>query len=227
MRFTSSSPTAIRRPSGAHRAWLGAGLVALAAVGCHSPERRAQRRGPAPIDSMELGHVQSCFQCGDVYLGSLPNSDDVELASRRGVRTLIDVTPPGFEPDFSIAKAARDFGLAYVRIPVEPSGADDLQVDAALAQLSNPERGLSFLFGVTSGTPALLMGIYRSHHGGVELEQAIEDALRVGMEPGASEDTFRRQIERLATAEDGGLAGGEDGSPADASELVGSIPSVD
>ncbi len=177
-----------------------AGLTLAVLGGCGLPGQAETPEERSPIDATELGEVQSCFLCCDVYLGSLPDKAALELASRRGIRTVIDVTPLGFESDFSIAASAREHDLSYVRIAIDPGRVTDEQVDAALAVLSNPERGLSFLFGVTSGAPALLMGIYRSHFGGVELEQAIDDALRVGMEPGELEVTFRAQVDRLDQA---------------------------
>ncbi|MEO0760719.1 MAG: hypothetical protein AAFZ09_02750, partial [Pseudomonadota bacterium] len=65
--------------------------------------------------------------------------------------------PPPGDGFVEAAVAVTERGEALV-LSVEPAGADDVQVDEVLAQLSNPERGLSFLFGVTSGAPALLMG---------------------------------------------------------------------
>ena len=88
--------------------WVLLGLALGALGGCGLPGRVASPEVRSPIDATELGEVQACFLCGDVYLGSLPDEEAIELASRRGIQTVVDVTPLGYESRFSIAASARE-----------------------------------------------------------------------------------------------------------------------
>ena len=179
---------------------LGFFLI-VTSTACRSP--RASRPTVDPkleVRRADMGGVTRCYVVDRIYVCSIPDESDLELAQRRGVELVIDLReeiPTG--PDaFDVERGLRDLGLPYEWIPLPDGGISNASVDRAIELLAAEDRGQVLMFSDTGARGAMLLAIYRSSVLGVSRLEALEDARRFGMKPGASEQQVRQQMIRLA-----------------------------
>ncbi len=173
--------------------------VAFAAPGCAS-DRSGQEPGvPYPVlEGADFGGMQNVSQCGQVWVGTRPGRNDLELAVRRGVQLVIDATAPGALDMGELRRAAVSLGLQYVAIGSESVVLQNADVDRFLETIETVGQEPVLVFCDNGGRSAQLLAIFRVIHDGVPLRDALEDARRSGMKPGADEDFVRGQVARLS-----------------------------
>jgi uncharacterized protein (TIGR01244 family) len=160
---------------------------------------RAVPREPAPpwpvFETAELGAMTNVHRVGDLWVGASPTPEDLELASRRGIRLAIDVRPAWLTAPHDLESAARANGIDFARVPFDAQSPDAAQVERVLAELRRP--GPALLFCHDGGGAAVLFAVRRVLHDGVPLEEALSEARHLGMKPGVAEE-FVRTLERRA-----------------------------
>jgi uncharacterized protein (TIGR01244 family) len=175
---------------------LALALALLPACARSAAHREEQ---PRQLEPTQFGGLTTCYQWGDLYLSSVPGEEELELAVRRGILTLIDLREAG-GAEYELIARARDLGLSYVHTPIDPEVLADEQVDLALSALKSAEGHPALVFCDTGSRAAMLAALYRISLNPQSLEPAILDARRAGMKPGTSEAALRRQAARLTAA---------------------------
>ena len=151
---------------------------------------------PIPIVACELGDMGNVSVCGDVLLGELPSADALDVANRRGIRTLISLLPTDSQEDQVVAAECRRLGIAFVPIGIDNATPDDRDVDRVIEALNMQGRGPVLMYCETGSQAMMFFAIYRAVHNGVPVDAALEAARRGGMTPGQTE-LVRAQVARL------------------------------
>ena len=175
--------------------------LAHAASGCLTAGDPVVNRsyGGSHLPEPTLGSMRNVSVCDAVWTGSHPTPDDLELADRRGIATAIDLTSPDEWPGYDAAAVCEDLGIDYVRVEVSGDAPiPDGVVDRALVELRRHDHGSILLFSGSGDRAAMLLAIWRVVDGAVGVDQAIEEARRCGMKPGAPVQFVRIQIARLS-----------------------------
>lgn len=168
---------------------VAAALVVAALVACRSlPPEPPPPPWPA-FESAELGSAPNVHRAGDLWIGGRPERADLELALRRGLVRVIDISAAQVPAVYDIDGAARAQGLDYVRIPFGTRAPERDAVERALVELRRP--GAKYLFCDGGEGAALVLAIHRVLDHGVPLDQALVEARRLGMKPGLAEDFVR------------------------------------
>ena len=175
-------------------------LVGLLGFGCKSG-----RPGTEPADgtrsvmSTELGRLRGVTVVGAIWIAPVPGREELELARRRGIVTLLDLCTDAETATEVLRQACLDNAIEYVGVrPSQGEIVSDALVDRVLGEiLRYQERPLLIVSG-SGSRAAMLFAVHRVVHDGLPLEQALVEARRSGMKPGHPEVFVRRQAERLA-----------------------------
>lgn len=184
---------------------LAAGVVA----GCRAlPEPVVDREPDArPVQNATFGTMRNVSVSGDVWLGSFPTASDLELAHRRGIKTVVDLTVRGDVEQVDVAEVCRHLGIRYVSLgsdrhassDVDDAGVIDAElVDDALAELRAPKNHPILLVCANGSRAATVFAIHRCMDEGRGLEESIVEARWAGMKPGSQEQLVRAHVARLS-----------------------------
>lgn len=175
----------------------GVSFVLLAwLAGCHFVSRSSLAPEPPAVRPSELGGMHNVSVSGVVWIGGHPDPDDLDLAQRRGVSRVIDVSSLAARSNYDLWTTCKELGLRCFEIGVR--SADDIP-DAAVDQVVRllGEGEPTLLFSEDGSTAALFFAIHRVVNEGVELERALLEAKRSGMASGRPEAFVRAQVTRL------------------------------
>jgi protein tyrosine phosphatase (PTP) superfamily phosphohydrolase (DUF442 family) len=170
--------------------------LALVFTGCSILEADEDETPPIEIVTTELGDMSNISVCGDVWLGEVPSKNALDIAHRRGIRTLISLLPTGAPADRIVAEESRRLGIAFVPIGIDKQTPDDRDVDRVVEALQRKGRGPVLMYCESGSQAMMFFAIYRAAFDGISVESALEAARRGGMKPGRSE-FVRAQVERL------------------------------
>lgn len=180
--------------------------LSLAASACRSDGGAETSAAYPPILSSNFGEMRNVSVVGPIWFGTLPSANDLDLAKRRGVLRVIDLSSPAEiasaeTPDYS--RECLRLRLEYIAgaIQTEDPQSDD-SVDLVLQWLSGGEGGEgscppTLMFDGSGGRCATYLAIHRAVAYEVPLEVALVEARRAGMKPGAPEEFVRAQVARL------------------------------
>lgn len=176
-------------------------VTALAAVAlgaaCVSLDDGSEDAEVVPgLEMSDLGGMVNVAVLDDVWLGGHASAEDLDLAKRRGIETVVDLGDAG-TGRLDVAAVCAELGIEHEPAPLDPTVPSDTAVDRVLATLMRPERGAVLLLCDDGARCATVFAIYRVVSGGLALDDALEEARRVGLKPGTGEDAVRRQVERL------------------------------
>lgn len=171
--------------------------LALVAPACGMFGREDDPEPPEPvIVPADLGEMRNVSRADDLWFGGPPCEADLDLAARRGVRAVIDLSLPEEERRCDVARVSQEHGLAYWRVSEGGDPWTDEAVDRVLSILREA-GGPALLFCGTGGRCAAFVAIHLVVDEGVPLEEALVEARRAGMKPGEPEAFVRRQVARL------------------------------
>lgn len=143
--------------------------------------------GPAVLAPDTCGSLQKLSVFGDIYLASQPAPEDLRLLQERGVRTVIDLRRPQEARGYDEADWARTLGIEYVALPfANESDLSDPIFARGRELLNQAQRPLLMHCGSSNRVGALWLA-WRALDGGLTLEEAREEAKRVGLKSPALE----------------------------------------
>jgi protein tyrosine phosphatase (PTP) superfamily phosphohydrolase (DUF442 family) len=176
--------------------------IAFAAAGCTSPASRlvAHEYGPPLLPTPTLGSMRNVSLRESVWVGSHPSPEDLELANRRGIARTIDVSLPEERAGFDVAATCEKLGIEYVQVVPASSStipADD-EIDRTLSALRRGGTRSTLLFSGSGDRAAMFLAVWRALDGGIGVDEAIHEARRSGMKPGAPVEFIRTQVARLS-----------------------------
>jgi len=182
---------------------LGLLLVATAlAAGCRSLDLREPEEQLWPdVVEAELGSMLNTHQCGVFWVGGRPSEEDLDLANRRGIKTIVNAATPSECVEYDLAKVCSSYELGIIDLGVSDEGITSADVDFFLQQIDGAPEGDVLLFCGNGSRAAMLFAIYRATRVGVPVDEAIVEARRAGMKPGRPEEFIREQVARLGTAQ--------------------------
>ena len=151
---------------------------------------------PIEIVACELGDMSNVSVCGDILLGETPSISALDVANRRGIRTLISLLPSEAPADQVIAAECRRLGIIFIPVGVDNEVPDNRDVDRVMEALNMEGRNSVLMYCATGSQAMMFFAIYRAVYEGVPVEAALEAARRGGMTPGQS-DLVREQVARL------------------------------
>lgn len=175
---------------------LGSTLPACQGSGDHELEADYP-----PIVSSTFGEMRNVSVSGPIWFGGAPCRQDLELAERRGIERVIDLSSSSEVPRCDVSSTCKALGMEYLKAAAEgESERCDEAVDLVLGWLESGSARPTLMFDGTGGRCASFIAIHRAVAYGVPLEEALVEARRAGMKPGDPEEFVRDQVERLTTA---------------------------
>lgn len=153
------------------------------------------------IESADFGRMRNVSRTGDVWFGSAPCAEDLDLARRRGIRTVVDLSLPEEDSRCDVRGVSSELGLRYFDLALTREHfLNDETVDLVLAKLADETAGPFLLFCGTGGRCAMFIAIYRAAQLDVPLDRALDEARHNGMDGEKQADFVRAQVQRLVTA---------------------------
>ena len=162
-------------------------LLVVSLAGCRlSRLADLEKLGPVDLDPAELGEMTNVSAVGDLWLGGGPSAADLELAARRGVKSVIDLCQPG-ELGFDAETVAGANQMAYIGLPIDPGSLRAEDVSAIVGVLEARASAPTLMFSKSGSEAALLFAIYSAATGERTLEESLAEGRRAGMKPGLGE----------------------------------------
>jgi uncharacterized protein (TIGR01244 family) len=95
----------------------------------------AQAKGPETY-----GIPAAAFPEPGVMTAGQPTGEQVQLLAEDGYKTILDLRTPAEPRGFDEVEAARQNGLAYVNVPVNPTNLDQATIDRFLAAMKKAQK---------------------------------------------------------------------------------------
>jgi protein tyrosine phosphatase (PTP) superfamily phosphohydrolase (DUF442 family) len=176
-------------------ALVGFVVVVIAGAGCRSSSSTTLDTNHTPSARRStLGSMSNVSEIDGVWIGSRPSLSDLDLARRRGIGVVLDLSPAGDDAGYDLPAACATRRIAYIRLDVRKTMLPDETVDRVLAELRRPDRGPVLVFCSDGSRAAMLFAIWRALDGGIGVDEAIVEARRSGMKPGVQESFVRLQV---------------------------------
>jgi len=177
-------------------------LVGLTS-GCGSMDEIDEGERIQHVENGELADMTNVCFYGQLWVGGQPSAEALELAARRGVELVIDLSREG-ELEFDASAVCQREGLEYQAVPCfglgeDEQGIDEFALDAVLELLDEHAGRPTLMFSRSGSEAALVFALHRGSSAGLSIEEAVAEARRAGLKPGVSEDELREQLQRLLT----------------------------
>jgi protein tyrosine phosphatase (PTP) superfamily phosphohydrolase (DUF442 family) len=185
--FLSPSSTAARLKLVLPLAALGFFLA-----GCGARRQEAPPAWPT-LEVRELGSMRLVSFAQGLWFGSAPTPEDLELAQRRGIRRVIDLSRPGRT---EVLDAGERLNLEVVQVPMGSETLDSADVDRVLGLLGQADSPETLMFCEDGSVCATLFAIHRVVHQGWPLAEALAEARRAGMPALPGDARVRVEVER-------------------------------
>ena len=182
------------------RSWHTLLLLALAFAGACRTGPPAEEPPAYPrLVPADFGAMHNVSRVGELWIGGMPNADDLELAQRRGVELVLDLSVPSEVRTCDVAVECRKLGIDYATAGIAAdSKLTSESVDLVLAELDREPEVPTLMFSGTGARCASYLAVYRVVRQGVPLEEALIEARRAGMQAGPAADFVRNEVARLS-----------------------------
>lgn len=148
------------------------------------------------LEEREIGTIPNLHGYGDILLAGQPSADDLELARRRGVRTVVNIRHPSETEGFDEEQFVTMMGLEYVAFPwAGPDQLTDDVFDRARELFETAEKPMMLHCGSANRVGAVWIP-WRVLDGGLTYEQALAEAKTIGLRTEAYETKAADYIER-------------------------------
>lgn len=183
------------KPRSAMRFLPALALSALLVSGCSSSSKSEPAPSWPAVQNSDLGAMHNVSRIGDLWFGGSPTAEDLDLARRRGIERIVDLTSRAEAPDYEVGAvvAGQDREYHDLRIETEEEIPDGT-VDRALELLADDKPTL--MFCGDGARCALIIAIHRVVDQEVPIDRALLDARRCGIDTD-HEAFIRRQIDRV------------------------------
>ncbi len=165
-------------------------LASLALAGC--------RQQPSPTSDapqiVELGNTRPAFQWGSIYLGGQPSEADFKIIRDRGIKTVVDLRPPG-EINWNEAAVVEGLGMHYVALPLRT--VDEVTpelLDQALAILRDSSQHPVLLHCSSNNRTGAVWYAFRRLDSGLSPEAAQAEAQWMGLRTMAYLDPVKQYV---------------------------------
>jgi hypothetical protein len=157
---------------------------------------------PAPewsaLEVSNFGAMENVSMSERLWFGGGVTEPDIELAFRRGVKRVLDLSFQGDDLGFDLVEACDSYGIELVEAGLsdaESLSGDD--ADLALGVFRDTESRPLLVLCEAGSNSAAFFGLWRSLDHEMPLELALDEARRAGMRPGVLEEYVLAQHARL------------------------------
>lgn len=171
-----------------HLAVLAVLLVAAASV-CPQQQQQAPKQEQPSIKNFLRVNEQICT-------GGQPTMEDLARLKAEGIRAIVNLRRPTEYNAEEEAAKARELGLRYINIPVDPNDPKDEQVAAFLKVLSDPQNRPAFIHCSSANRVGAFWMIRRVLADGWKVEDAENEARKIGLHNQKLIEFARGYIER-------------------------------
>lgn len=149
---------------------------------CSQSEKASETEANTQVlEPYELGEISTLHKFGDMYLASQPQEDDFETAKNAGIRTVINMRHPEEMTDFDEEATVTALGLEYINLPwAKPEELTDKVFDRARELLNTSEKPILLHCSSANRVGAVWIP-WRVLDGGIDIEDAIEEAKTIGI----------------------------------------------
>ena len=133
-------------------------------------------------EKQDFSNIKNFLRINDkICTGGQPPLDDLARLKADGVKAVINLRQPTeFNAEEEAAKA-KDLGLRYIHIPFDGANPKPEAVDEFLKVMDDPANRPLFIHCTTANRVGAFWMIYRVLQDGWKLEEAEEEAKKVGM----------------------------------------------
>jgi uncharacterized protein (TIGR01244 family) len=169
-------------------------LVLTLALGCAAPKPRAA--ASENVSAVEIGSLAPLHVFGDVYLAGQPSEADFAALRERGVRVVLNMRHASENKSFDERATVEKLGLRYIHVPW--SGPEQLtdEVFDEHREVLNTLREPLLVHCASANRVGAVWIAWRALDGGVDVEQAVAEAKRIGLTSTALEGKAREYVAR-------------------------------
>lgn len=176
-------------------------LLILAALLAASATARAQQ---AP----EFPSIPNFLQISDqVYVGGQPAMDDLSKLKAKGIRAIVNLRHPAEHNAAEEEAKAKELGLRYFNIPVNPADLKDAQVEEFLRITSDAQNRPTFIHCARGVRVAAFWMIRRVLVDGWKIADAEAEAQKMGLRNPSLLEFARNYIARHSPSQRSGGPG--------------------
>ena len=176
-------------------------LALLAVSACELFQPPAEPLPPtwSSLESSDFGAMQNVSMSEQLWFGGGVTEPDIELAFRRGVKCILNLSFRGDEASFDLKRACESFGIELADVGlIDAESLSSDEADATLEILRDMERRPLLVFCEVGSNSAAFFALWRSLDHEMPLGEALNEARMSGMRPGALEEYVRAQHARLS-----------------------------
>ena len=179
---------------------LAALALALALGACGSTSTKQDAPKWPELAAAELGSMRNVSVSNGLWIGGSPSEQDLDLASRRGIRRVISLCTRDESPSYDLRTVGQRLGLEVHEIgPRDSDLLGDGCVDRSLSLLSTTGTVKTLMFCLDGSRCAAVFAIHRVVQEGMPLEDALFEARRAGLRQDDVEKV-EHHVRRLATS---------------------------
>lgn len=150
---------------------------------------------PLDMAAMEAAEINN-FRApdGEVLSSGQPTVSQLGIASRSGVKHVINLRTPGEEVDFDEAQVVESLGMEYHSIPVAGGGGINAENAASLQSLLARFEGEPVLVHCATGNRVGGLFAVNAHANGASVDAAIAEGARWGMTSERLQEVVRENL---------------------------------
>jgi hypothetical protein len=143
--------------------------------------------------------MENVSMCEGLWFGGGVTEADIELAFRRGVKRIFNLSFDADELAFDLESVCDSYGIELVDADLgDEESLSGEDADLALEILRDLDSRPLLVLCEAGSNSAAFFGLWRSLDHEMPLELALDEARKVGMRPGALEGFVRAQHARLS-----------------------------
>lgn len=176
-------------------------VVLIAATGCalFKPPPAPSAPGWPALEASNFGAMENVSMCERLWFGGGVTEGDIDLAFRRGVKHVLDLSFKADELAFDLKLIcdSHEIELIDARLgDAESLSAED--ADLALQIFRDLDRRPLLVLCEAGSNSATFFALWRALDHEMPLDLALDEARRAGMRPGVLEEYVRAQHDRLS-----------------------------
>lgn len=173
-------------------------LFAAAVVACQA---KAPPAGPATAASLALapascGSIAPLHVFGGLHLAGQPSKADLDELARRGVRRVVDLRHPGEFSGYDERAEVERRGMQYVSRPWNGEAQLTDEVFDAYREIFGDAREPTLVHCGSANRVGAVWIAWRALDGGIEVDEAVAEAKRIGLRSEAYEAKAREYVAR-------------------------------
>lgn len=175
--------------------------VSISVLALNSRGDEPKAKGPDSPVPCELGAIRKLHRVDDLYLAGQPSADDLRLAAKQGIRTVINLRTAE-ELTFDESAVLKELKLEYHHFPFRaPETLTDKVFDETRKLLQSDKSRPVLLHCASANRVGAVWLAARVLDEGIDWDRALSEARTIGLSTPAYEQKAREYIERQRARE--------------------------